>query len=297
MDAIGFGAINLDKIYRVDRIPREGEEVFIKSIEKYPGGSAANTIVGLSRLGMQTAYIGKVGRDEEGKILLEDLRKEGVGLRCIRMSKGRSGYAMVFVDEKGNRAILVDPGVNDTIAYEEIDLDYVSKFKLLHLTSFVCKSSDLSFKTQKKLISELDIAVSLDPGAIYAKKGLNLLKSMLKRTTIFMPNEIELQILTGESYRDGAKAILELGVKVVVVKMGKNGCYITDGEKEILIPALAVKPTDTTGAGDAFNTGFLYGYLNRKSIEECGRLGNLFAALNIQKAGARAGLPSKEKLR
>jgi len=115
MDVIGFGALNLDKVYRVNRIPGIEDEVFVKDVEVHPGGSAANTIVGLSRLGMKTGYIGKVGKDEDGKFLLEDLKREGVDTHNVIVEDGRTGNALILVDDNGNRAIIVDPGVNDTI--------------------------------------------------------------------------------------------------------------------------------------------------------------------------------------
>ncbi len=291
MDAIGFGALNVDKIYLVNKIPKAEEEAYVKDVQIFAGGSASNTIVGLSRLGMKTGYIGKVGNDADGDFLLRDLRSEGVDTYQVIKADGRSGNALIFVDEYGNRAILVDPGVNDTIRFDEIDLDYVSKFRLLHLTSFICKLGEDSFKSQKKLVKVFDGIVSFDPGAVYAERGLDDLKEIIEETTIFMPNAIEMEILTGLSYKEGANEILNMGVEVVVVKLGKRGCYITDGKKELEIPALNVDVVDTTGAGDAFNAGFLYGYLKGKDLEECGKLGNYVASLCIQKVGAREGLP------
>ncbi len=291
MDAIGFGALNVDKIYLVNKIPKAEEEAYVKDVQIFAGGSASNTIVGLSRLGMKTGYIGKVGNDADGDFLLRDLRSEGVDTYQVIRANGRSGNALIFVDEYGNRAILVDPGVNDTIRFDEIDSDYVSKFRLLHLTSFICKLGEDSFKSQKKLVKVFDGIVSFDPGAVYAERGLDDLKEIIKETTIFMPNAIEMEILTGLSYKEGANEILNMGVEVVVVKLGERGCYITDGKTELEIPALNVDVVDTTGAGDAFNAGFLYGYLKGKDLEECGKLGNYVASLCIQKVGAREGLP------
>lgn len=291
MDAIGFGALNVDKIYLVNKIPKAEEEAFVKDVKVFAGGSASNTIVGLSRLGLKTGYIGKVGNDADGDFLLKDLEREGVDTYQVIRAEGRSGNALIFVDEFGNRAILVDPGVNDTIRFEEIDLDYVSKFRLLHLTSFICKLGEDSFRSQKKLAKTFDGIISFDPGAAYAERGLNDLKDIIKETTIFMPNSIEMEIITGLNYKDGAREILNMGVEVVVVKLGERGCYITDGKIELEIPALSVKAVDTTGAGDAFNAGFLCGYLKGMDLEECGKFGNYIASLCIQKVGAREGLP------
>ncbi|RLI80494.1 sugar kinase [Archaeoglobales archaeon] len=296
MDVIGFGALNLDKIYRVDKIPREDEEGFVKDVELHPGGSAANTIVGLARLGLKTGYIGKVGNDGEGELLLKDFERENVDVNGVVKAEGRSGNALIFVDDQGHRAILVDPGVNDTIRFDEVNLDYVSKFKLIHLTSFICKNGLNSFLSQKRLVECLDIKVSFDPGMIYVERGLDDLKDILKRTTLFMPNRMEIEMLFNEEYTKAARMAIELGVEIVVVKLGKKGCYIYDGKNEISVRAEEVNAVDTTGAGDAFNAGFIFGYLSGKDLKDCGRLGNLIAGLNIQKVGARAGLPRYEEL-
>lgn len=296
MDVIGFGALNLDKIYKVDKIPKEDEEGFVKDVELHPGGSAANTIVGLARLRLKTGYIGKVGNDSEGELLLKDFEQENVDVKGVIKAEGRSGNALIFVDDEGHRAILVDPGVNDTIRFDEINLNYVSQFKLIHLTSFICKNGLDSFLSQKKLVEKLNIKVSFDPGMIYVERGLDDLKEILERTTLFMPNKMEIEMLFNEEYTKAVRMAVELGVEIVVVKLGKEGCYIYDGNDEIFVKANEVKAIDTTGAGDAFNAGFIFGYLTGKDLEECGKLGNLVAGLNIQKVGARAGLPRYEEI-
>lgn len=289
--AIGFGALNLDKIYRVDKIPGKDEEGFVRDLQVSPGGSAANTIVGLARLRIKSAYIGKIGDDAEGQILLEDLKREGVETKAVIKAKGRSGTAIIFVDDAGNRAILVDPGVNDTIRYDEINFDFAREFKLLHLTSFICKNGLDSLNSQKKIVEEFEI-VSFDPGMPYAERGMKEMLPILKRTTIFLPNKTEIEKLFGMDYKTSAEKCLDLGIQIVAVKLGSEGCWIKTKDKELSIKPFKVKVVDTTGAGDAFNAGFLYGYLKGKSLEECGKIGNYVASLCIQQVGARSGLPS-----
>lgn len=288
--AIGFGALNLDKIYRVDKIPKADEEGFVRDLQLFPGGSAANTIVGLARLGIKTAYIGKIGDDAEGSILLEDLRSEGVETRAVIKAKGRSGTAIIFVDDSGNRAILVDPGVNDTIRYEEIDLEFAKKFRLIHLTSFICKNGFESFESQKRIVEEFEL-VSFDPGLPYAERGKKEMMQILKKTTVFLPNRTEIERMFGAGYKEAAEECLSLGIDIVAVKLGERGCWIKKKDKEVSIPPYRVNVVDTTGAGDAFNTGFLYGYLKGRDIETCGKMGNYVASLCIQQIGARTGLP------
>ncbi len=292
---IGFGALNLDKIYMVDKIPAADEEGFVKDVQIFPGGSAANTIVGLARLGVKAAYIGKVGSDEEGRILLSDLKAEGVDTACVVRSEGRSGTALIFVDDAGNRAILVDPGVNDTLRYEEIDVEHAKKYRLIHLTSFICKNGFDSLESQKRIVDEFEF-VSFDPGMPYAERGLGDMKRILKRTTVFLPNRSEIELLFGCGYKDAAEACIAMGVEIVAIKMGAEGCWIKTASKEVAIKPFSVEVVDTTGAGDAFNAGFLYGFLSGKDVEECGKIGNYVASLCIQKFGAREGLPKELRL-
>jgi len=294
LDVVCFGALNMDKLYRVNRIAREEEESVITGFKESPGGSAANTAVGLARLGIKTGYIGKVSNDREGKLLLDNFKTEGVDTRGVTVSKeGRSGVVIGFVDEKGERALYVNPSVNDTIEFKEIDLEYAGSAKILHLTSF----GEKPFKAQKTLVKTLsNIKVSLDPGELYARKGLATLKPIIKRSFIVFLNENEIKLLTRKNYKEGSKTLMNEGVSIVAAKLGKRGCYVTDGKETHLIEPYKVKVVDTTGAGDAFCAGFLYGLIKNKDLHECGRLGNFVASRCIREAGAREGLPKLSDL-
>jgi ribokinase len=296
-DVIGFGALNVDKLFKVNRLANAEEESFIESYAEACGGSAANTTVGLARLGCSVGFIGKVGCDKEGDLLLAVFCEEGVDTSgVVRAKHGKSGSVMGFVDEKGARALYIDAGVNDTITLDEVNVEYVSQARFLHLTSFV---GEKSFQTQKKLLETLPntVKVSFDPGALYARRGLVQLEPIIKKSYVLMPNAVELELLTGKTdYCKGADFLIGKGAKIVAVKLGGDGCYVTDGHERHLVKAIKVKVVDTTGAGDAFCAGFLYGLLNDKSLNECGKLGNFVASRCIMKMGARAGLPVAKDL-
>jgi len=296
LDILCFGALNLDRLYIVDRIAGEGEESFVLGRKEAPGGSAANTVVGLARLQLKTGYIGKVAKDREGKILLQGLKDEKVHTAGIIVSrKGRSGTVTGFVDKKGERSLYVDPGVNDSLAFKEIDIEYAGSTNFLHLTSFVGKKP---FEAQKKLVSKLsDVKLSFDPGDLYVRKGLASLRSIIKKCHIILPNESEVKLLTKEGYRRGSKVLLKEGVDIVAVKLGERGCYVTDGKESHLVKPFRVKVRDCTGAGDAFCAGFLYGLSKNKDLYECGRLGNFVASYCVKEVGARTGLPKLRELR
>jgi ribokinase len=297
-DVIGFGALNVDTLLSVERIAGPEEESFIEGYTEACGGSAANTIVGLARLGRKVGFIGKVANDNEGKLQIDNFVKEGVNTEgIVHSKKGKSGAALGFVDKKGARALYINPGENDTLESREINLEYIVQTRFLHMSSFV---GEKPFRAQKKLAGMLpqSIKLSFDPGALYAQRGVTAIEPLIRSSYVFMPNALELEQLTGETnYRRGADIILEMGVKIVAVKLGAKGCYVTDGQEQITVEPFLVKAVDTTGAGDAFDAGFLYGLLdNKNNLYECGKLGNFVASKNIMTMGARAGLPYKKDL-
>jgi ribokinase len=297
-DVIGFGALNVDKLYMVNRIAAREEESFITDYAETCGGSAANTIVGLARLGCKVGFIGKVANDREGKMLLEDFRQEEVNTEGIALAKrGRSGSVIGFIDRKGDRALYVDPGVNSQVESDRKISNYAFQCRFLHFTSFV---GEKSLQAQKEILKVLpaNVLISFDPGAIYARKGLAALEPIIERSYVLMPNAGELELLTGISdYEKGAKIMLEKGVKVVAVKLGERGCFVTDGKQSYNAKALKMHVISTTGAGDAFCAGFLYGLIKGKTLEQCARLGNFVASRSTTKVGAREGLPSLVDLR
>jgi ribokinase len=298
-DVVGFGALNVDKLFNVNHIACEDEESYITDSTESCGGSAANTIIGLSRLGLKTGFIGKINTDLEGELLYNNLQKEGVDTHGIIISpEGRSGKVLGFVDQKGERALYVDSGVNDQIIFSELDLKYVEDSRLIHLTSFVGKS----IEAQKELVNEISTKtmVSFDPGRIYVEKGVEGIGNILERTNILLINQGELKHLIGKkykSYQQSAKFLMDYGIDLVIVKLGETGCYICHNEEEYLIESFKVKCIDTTGAGDAFNAGFIYSYLTGKNIEKAGITGNYVASLCIKRYGSTKGLPGQKELK
>jgi ribokinase len=111
------------------------------------------------------------------------------------------------------------------------------------------------------------------------------------------PNAIEIKVLTRKDYEEGAKALIKEGADIVAVKLGGSGCYVTDGKENFLVEPYNVDVVDTTGAGDAFCAGFLYGTIKGKDLYECGKLGNFVASRCIMEMGARTGLPRLEDLK
>jgi ribokinase len=290
-DVMGFGALNVDKLYKVDKLAQAEEESFIEAYTESSGGSAANAIVGLARLGCKVGLIGKVGSDRESKMILQDLCLEGVDTKGIIHAEGKSGSVLGFVDKTGERALYVDPGVNDTITINEVKQEYISNTRFLHLSSFV---GNESFQVQKKSLEFVSekTKVSFDPGLLYARRGYIAMEPILKKTSILIPNAFELELLTGKtSYREGADLMIKKGIKIVAVKLGSIGSYVTNGIESHFVKSFNVEVVDTTGAGDAFCAGFISGLLNEENLFDCARIGNFVASRKVMKLGAREGLP------
>ena len=311
IEVIGIGAMNLDRLYRVERILSDGEA----SVEEQvlaPGGSAANTIYGLAKLGIKTGFVGAIGDDKEGQTLLKDFQNIGVDTSQIKIKKGLpTGSALCLVNREGKRAVYVSPGANGLLNEQDISLEYLNQAKVVHLSSF---TSEEHLALQKKATTSLSpsVMVSFAPGALYAAKGIQALAPLLKRTHILFINRDEIEQMTGLDFLTGAQRCLQQGCRIVAITLGAGievvkpsgkkrlaTCYVNDGEREHFIKPeqISKEPAvDTTGAGDAFIAGFLYGLLQWKDLDKCGLLGDLVARFCITQLGARAGLPSLDEL-
>ncbi len=302
---IGLGALNIDHIYKVERILDDGEAV-VEEARAFAGGSAANTIYGLAKLGISAGFSGVVGDDEEGKVLLRDFKAVGVDTSRIKVKKrAGTGSVLCLSDRRGKRSLYVLPGANNLLITKDLDLSYINRAEMLHLSSF---AGDQQFPILLELMANLkpSLKLSFSPGALYAVKGLKALAPILRRTRLLFLNEDEIRRLTGKDVKAGAKSCLEHGCRNIAVTLGKGGSlgktaigYIRDAENEYLVESASRDrgtEIDTTGAGDAFAAGFIYGLLKKKTIKECGQLGDIVAQFGIAQIGAREGLPTLSEL-
>ncbi|UCD92009.1 MAG: carbohydrate kinase family protein [Methanobacteriota archaeon] len=296
VDVVGFGALNFDRLFKVEEIAERGTEVNVIDEIGAPGGSAANTIYGLAKLGIETGFIGAIGDDLEGEEIIAEFVEIGVDAsRVMLFDEVRTGIVIGFVDDVGERALYVSPGANNEISVSNIDMEFLESSKIVHMSSFV---GDKQFVIQKEICKSLGdkVIISLCPGALYARRGMEQLRSMLEVSDIVFLNEAEIEGLTGKSHIGGAMELLELGCKIVVVTLREEGCFIMDKDGAHEVPTQAAKAVDTTGAGDSFATGFLYGFLKNLTPHQCGMIGNRVSAKCIQAVGARACLPTEDEL-
>ena len=308
MDVIGLGALNMDMVYEIDDLAslkiergreRTGSYDEFKGLwellktkgrlrMKSGGGSAANTIYALGKMGFSCGYLGKTGRDEEGVSLHKELKEAGVDTRKIRQN-ARSGICRVLLDRSRDRSIIILPNANDTLSYSELDIDYIDEARFLHMSSFV---GEIPFQAQKLVAAETKVKISFNPGEPHATKGLKELTPILEHSFILFLSQGEAEILTNKDYREGAKELLDYGIEIVACTLGKKGSYVLSRDEELEIPAEKCETTDTTGAGDVYTAGFLAGLLKELPLLRCARLATMAAAKSIEGYG-RSSYPDR----
>jgi sugar/nucleoside kinase (ribokinase family) len=303
-DVIGIGALNLDLMYEVadlaalqkegwplqagreTSLPPQEFQRFLEALAqrgtlrfRSGGGSAANTTVALARMGFQTGFVGRIGADEEGAFILSEMH--GVDLVQVRRG-GRSGVCLVVLDRQRDRALVVQPHANDDVRFEDLAIPSLSESRFLHLSAFV---GDAPFAAQKRIMQLLPphVQVSLDPGELYAQRGMHAISPLIKRASILLATAQEICALTGrDDYQAGCKKLASQGPKIVVCKRGKDGAYLFSqaGEVEFLPPEKTAV-VDNTGAGDVYNAGFLAGLLLGRPLPDCLAFAHQVAAKSI----------------
>jgi ribokinase len=296
MDVIGLGALNIDELFLVDELIKDDEIVVNSSIVSC-GGSAANTIYALAKLGLKAGFIGVVGDDSQGAFILKDFKSQGVDISKIRKVKNQpTGKALGFVDKKGKRSLYILVGANLYLTQEDIDFSYINQAKVLHMSSLKGKIDLQSYAVSKLKDS---LILSFAPGAVLVREGLAKLSQILKRVNILFLNSKELFVLTQEKNIETAfLKLLDYGVETIVLTQGESPTIIRTKENTYHIPCEfkveVVK--DTTGAGDAYAGGFLFGLIKGYDLVNSARLGHLVASYSIQGIGARSNLPTYEQL-
>lgn len=302
---IGLGALNVDRIFRVERLLADGESA-VEVEGSFAGGSAANTIYGLSLLGVPTGFCGAIGDDAGGQLLTDAFKKAGTDTSHIITVPGVSSGTVFCLSSSRERSLYVLAGANRLLTDENLFIPYINGAVFLHISSFVDETQfEMSLRTIQKMSPR--VRLSFAPGALYVSRGIAALEPFIARAEVLFINRSEIEKLTGEDFKKAAISILGMGCKSVAVTLGeglvveghKIAAYVRDQKNEWLIDSGEVQASvvmDTTGAGDAFACGFIAGILDGKTPDECGRLGNCEALLSLKCNGARGGLPTRRTL-
>jgi len=296
-DVITIGAVLIDMIALVDEFPEKDGEAFVREFQLAPGGAAANVATICSRLGLKTAFSGKIGNDHFGRLLQEDLLREGIHItETLKITElTTTGSCYICVDKNGERMILAYSGAADTMTIEDLPLELFSKARWVSL-------SDLrNVSAIEALLEEnaTEINFALNPGALIAQNPSRayrlaqhadlIVASQNEFTEIFRCTEDEINDIASNFAQ-------EKKGRVIAVTKGKEGAVLFCRKEKITIPSFNVPVKDTTGAGDAFAAGMLYGLIRQRDLKDVGRIAAACSAICIQEVGARSGPRNKREL-
>lgn len=289
VDLVVFGDIALDVFMHVSSIPNKGEDIQVKSMSSAPGGSAANCASVAAKLGISTCFVGNIGNDATGELLRQDLEKSGVNTLTLETFDGTSGTVTSILTPDGERTFYSYRGVNSLTNAKLPAATVLKKSAIIHLTGYSFQdpgSSQVALQLIE-IAQSSGMRVSLDPSFTFVRGYATLGEKILPKVCYFFPNRVEAELLAGtHDLEKAARAILEMGVQNVLIKLNAEGCLVANSRGVDYVPAFPVgEVADTTGAGDAFSGGFLAGQIWGLSLLESTLIGNLSAANVVQMVG------------
>ncbi len=297
---ICYGDLCTDIFAKTDTFPQPGQDAVVDHLAFMPAGSASNCAVTAARLGARTEFVGVVGTDTLGAILLDDLRANRVGVAHMRQVDGTSGATIALVGANGEHTFFSYRGVNGAAAYGPIPPDLITAQDCLHLSGYSFQSEH-SRSTALALIRQAKAngaIISLDPSFHFARQAVDQARAVLADLDFIFPNADEAKLISGvDSPQAAAPIIRAHGPRTVVIKMGGAGCIIDSAQGQTFVPGYPVEQVvDTTGAGDAFCGGFLAAILWGWDAADAAQIGHAAAARVVGQLGGHAGAPTLDEL-
>ena len=288
-----LGIFVADISFSGPKIPSIGETILGKKYNVGPGGKGCNQAIAIARLGGNTNFISKIGKDAYGELALKTLEKNKISTEnIIQDGSQQTGVAGILVDQNtGKNAINVIVGAPSSLRISEIEkqINLIKRSKIFLTQLEVPKDVTLHcLKTAK----ENGCITILNPAP-----ASEISKEFYNNIDFFTPNETEAEFYTGikitseKEAKQAADKLLNLGMKKIIITLGEKGLFYSDGEEETYLKASAVKAIDTTGAGDAFNGGLAFGLSKEKPIKECLEIANKVAGISTTKLGAGDAMP------
>ncbi|MBA3945607.1 MAG: sugar kinase [Herpetosiphonaceae bacterium] len=293
-DLLVVGELNPDLVLRGDVTPAFGQvEQLVDDATLTIGSSSAIFACGAARLGLRVAFVGKIGDDIFGHFMRDELAGRRIDVSGVVVDQDiRTGLSVIL--SRGNdRAILTYSGSIGALHYEEIDLRLLGRARHLHLGAYFMLDTlrphvPLLFAAARSAGLTLSLDTNYDPSEQW-NGGLD---EVLPLVDVFLPNEAELLAITRQATLDDALDSLTSQVPLIGVKLGVKGGLARRGNETVQAAPLPVQVKDTTGAGDSFDAGFVYGYLQGWTLERTLRLACACGALSTRAAGGTAAQPT-----
>lgn len=267
-----------------------------KPYMEYAGGSSANTLAFLASTGMEALFIGTVSNDKEGNKFIQSLKKVGVTFAGFKKElQELTGQARIFITGNGERTMLTFLGSAYQFYPPEIDLSLFADTKIFFTQAYILRD-----KERNNLLKSIFIKTRENGGinilalssALTVKNNLNALQNLIPHIDVLMGNDTEFKSLYKTDSLSDTLNMISLNNKLNVITLGEKGAYIIYKTRRIFVHAHKVDVIDTTGAGDIFAGGFIYGILNDMPLKECGSIGAHAASAVVKKIGARLEKPT-----
>lgn len=251
-------------------------------LSKSPGGNTPNTLAVLSKLGIKTSYLGVIGTDEKGEFWEKNIGE--INLENI-LRKGNNSFTTSLLTNRGKeRTFLSKINENDNDSLESKYINYLDSSENIFLGPLFLNPK----KNIRKVFNLLDDAkpIFFSPGIFYINLGIDQLRPILRKTRIVFLNENEIVNLLNKAIKEGSAELLKYGPQIIVCTMGEKGALITTNKEQFFSPGIkAKKVVDTTGAGDAFAAGFIYGILKKRSLRWSANFANEIGAKSVTDYG------------
>ena len=292
-DILVVGSLNADLVVRAPRFPQPGETISGEDLQVIPGGKGANQAVAAARLGANVSMLGRVGKDNFGDFLLNNLQSNNVDAKLVQRDDASTGTATIIVDSNGQNSIVLSAGANGKVSLADVESASFLHHKLLLLQLEI---PTLTVLRAAQRAQENGLRVILNPAP--AKEIPN---ELIALADFIIPNETELSLLTGMDVNDipstekAARVLLQRGAKHVIVTLGSKGALIVDSHTSKQVDTFKVNVVDTTAAGDAFIGGFA-SVLDSSSLLDAVQYGCACGALATTKFGAQPSLPTKQEV-
>lgn len=287
-DVIVVGELNVDLILNdIEKFPEIGKEILARKMTLTLGSSAAIFASNISSLGTRVAFIGKIGKDKFGEVVIESLQKKNVDVSMIKIDDYIGTGITVILNFDEDRANTTYPGAMEHLTIDDISEEDLKKAKHLHFSSYFLQpgmwgSLGKLFRMAKELGLTTSFDMQWDPKETWKMD----MDDILPYVDVFLPNEMEIKYLTGKNSLSEAMNEVKRFNQILVVKRGGLGSVVQYGDILIEEPAfLNKKVVDAIGAGDSFNAGFIHNFINHKVIPECQIFGNLTGALSTYFSG------------
>jgi ribokinase len=272
------GSLNMDVVAVAPRIPVAGETIIGSKFFTSPGGKGANQAYAAAKLAGSVAMVGRVGDDEFGRQMRENLASVGCAIEAVRVVPGASGVALIAVAESGENCIVVVPGANHSLSPADVGNVFDGCAVVLLQLETPIETVIAAARSAK----QRNACVILDP-APAPESGLP--RELLESVDILTPNETEAAILADSLDRH-----------TIVFKLGERGCELRSGGKSICIPAIRVNAVDTTAAGDVFNAALAVALSEGAELEAACRFAVKAAAVSVTRLGAQSSAPSRNEV-